>query len=257
MKLHLTPSKSFYHHYAEPILSTLEFGGDGLKEAMVQALTVSWDFTEIVRSAGRIKRPGIPAQEVNEALRDSMKASLRSGVEFEVKERNGYWEWGDKKEGFDFGLLDHVANLYQLRNACFGRRPLHGGGALWESYLTANPVYAELATTHSADLGLESVGQNVTPPMDVMPPVVGEIQLGNHALRGVDMFRLMKAHRTSEVGLVIYVAATGKLESYLSSGIVTFDVMRDFLIEFDREVNAPIWLVGLDCMSIYGDEQSI
>lgn len=247
MRLRLTPSTSFYHHYAEPILSTLDFGGKGLKQAMTEALTVSWEFTETVRTERGVERPGIRAQEVNEALRHSMKTSLGNGVEFEVKERNGYWEWGDKKEGFDFGLLDHVANLYQLRNACFGSRPLHGGGALWESYLRANQNYAELSAKHAVGLELGLTGQNVFPSVDVMPPVVGEIQLGNHALRGVDMFRLMKAHRTSEVGLVIYVATTGRLESYLSSGIVTFDVMRDFLIEFDREVNAPIWLVGLDC----------
>lgn len=247
MRLRLVPSNSFYHHYAEPILSTLEFGGQGMKGAMSQALTVSWDFAETVRTEKGLERPGIKAQEVNFALRNSLKERLGAMVEFEVKERNGYWEWGDKKEGFDFGLLDHVANLYQLRNACFGSRPLHGGGFLWESYLRENLNYAELAEEHRAGLALELTGQNVLPPVDVMPPVVGEIQLGNHALRGVDMFRLMKAHRTSEVGLVIYVAATGVLESYLSSGIVTFDVMRDFLTEFDREVTVPIWLVGLDC----------
>lgn len=250
MKLRLTPSKSFYHHYAEPILSTLEFEGLSLKEVMSRALTISWEFSETVRTENGVKRPGIRAQEVNAALRTAMKTSLGIGVEFEVKERNGYWEWGDKKEGFDFGLLDHVANLYLLRNACFGSRPMHGGGSLWESYLKSNPNYARLASLHYGPLDLESSGSNVSLPVEVMPPVVGEIQFGNHALRGVDMFRLMKAHRTSEVGLVVYIAATGRLESLLSSGIVTFDVMREFLTEFNREVNVPIWLIGLDEMEL-------
>ena len=38
----------------------------------------------------------------------------------------------------------------------------------------------------------------------------------------------------------------GNLEEHLSSGIVTFDVMKDFLQDFDKEINVPIWLIGLD-----------
>lgn len=239
-------SRSYFHHHAEPILSTHSFNEKPLEDCFREALSGSSHVPETVRTEKGVKRGGVKAGDVNDAIRQHLASTFGRSLSLEVKEREGYWEWGLKKEGFDFAILDHSANLIMLRNTCLGRRPISSGSSVWEAEIRANTHYQELMESMSDELSLLRVGEDVPIPKSCSLPILGEIQLGNHALRGVDMFRLMRAQRSSEVGIVVYITATGNLESLLSSGIVTFDVMKEFLKEFDKEIPVPIWLIGVD-----------
>ena len=242
----------YFHHHAGPILAGLKYNNVSFKERLLQAICMEVNLDVTERSEKGKSRPGLKAQDVNEALRTQMQSVFGDDVLFEVKEREGFWEWGQKKEGFDFAIIDHLNNVINVWNACFGRRPVHDGDLLWESKINDSDLFRQIVEQRSDFLGGLERGKNAPIPHEERLPVLGEIQFGNHALRGVDMFRLMKAHRSSRIGLIVYVAATGKLESLLSSGIVTFNVMRDFLTDFEKEINVPVWLIGLDCCECEG-----
>jgi len=236
----------FFHHHARPILGTIHHQEEPFREKLISALEFNAELPRSERREGTRIRAGVKAQDVNVVLRQNMSLVFGEDILFEVKERDGYWEWGQKKEGFDFAVIDHLNNLMRLRNTCFGSKQLYNGDKIWEKTLTDHELYRSLVQKNVGRIADLKVGEDGAIPHPHNLPVLGEIQFGNHALRGVDMFRLMRAHRTSQIGLIAYVAPTGNLEEHLSSGIVTFDVMKDFLQDFDKEINVPIWLIGLD-----------
>ena len=236
----------FFHHHARPILGTIYHKEESFREKLISALEFSAELPRSKRREGKRIRAGLKAQDVNVVLRQNMSRVFGDDILFEVKERDGYWEWGQKKEGFDFAVIDHLNNLMRLRNTCFGSKQLYDGDKIWEKALTDHELYRGLVQKNVERIADLKIGEDGAIPRPHNLPVLGEIQFGNHALRGVDMFRLMRAHRTSQIGLIAYVAPTGNLEEHLSSGIVTFDVMKDFLQDFDKEINVPIWLIGLD-----------
>ena len=236
----------YFHHHALPILGTIDHQKQPFRKKLMSALEFRDDLPLTERKEGKRVRAGVKAQDVNAVLRQNMSKVFGDDILFEVKERDGYWEWGQKKEGFDFAVIDHLNNLMRLRNTCFGSRQLYNGEKIWEKTLHDQVLYRQLLQENSDAIKSLKVGENGDIPRPHILPVLGEIQFGNHALRGVDMFRLMRAHRTSQIGLIAYIAPTGNLEDHLSSGIVTFDVMKEFLQDFDKEINVPIWLIGLD-----------
>lgn len=236
----------FFHHHARPILSTISHQKEPFEKKLKSALEFSGKLKVSERSEGKRTRPGVKAQDVNVMLRQNMSRVFGNDILFEVKERDGYWEWGQKKEGFDFAVIDHLNNLMRLRNTCFGSKQLYNGEKVWEKTLRDKELYKLLLQENGNMISCLKDGEDGAIPHPQNLPVLGEIQFGNHALRGVDMFRLMRAHRTSQIGLIAYIAPTGMLEDHLSSGIVTFDVMKEFLQDFDKEINVPIWLIGLD-----------
>jgi len=251
-KFFVDEGHQFFHHHAEPILKELRQNERPFREVLIESLEAEMILTvSNRREKGKVQRRGIKANEVNEGLRRRMIEVFHDDILFEVKERQGFWEWGLKKEGFDFAIIDRVNNLMQLRNACFGERPLYHGEQVWETKIKDSVVFQSvlemLGDAFTKDL---LPGKDAPLPNPKKLPVLGEIQFGNHALRGVDMFRLMKAHRTSKIGLIVYIAPTGTLEGLLSSGIVTFNGMKEFLEMFDKEINVPVWLLGLDCQVI-------
>ncbi len=60
------------------------------------------------------------------------------------------------------------------------------------------------------------------------------------------MFKVLHLEESMEVDLLIYITATGNLEEYLSSGIVTFDKKKQTLEQYGSVVKVPIWLIGID-----------
>jgi hypothetical protein len=42
------------------------------------------------------------------------------------------------------------------------------------------------------------------------------------------------------------VVPTGELEKKLSDGIVTFDKTLRIIQDFEKVINVPVWLVGID-----------
>lgn len=239
----------FFHHHAEPILASIGYKQEPLKQVMTRALNARVELELVKRNEANTTRLGVKAQSVNDGLRKHMVEVFGDDVLFEVKERQGFWEWGLKKEGFDFAVIDHLNNFMQLRNACFGERPLYDGKKVWDQKVKDSAIFQKFIEEQPDYLQEYTPGVDAPLPNPDKLPVLGEIQFGNHALRGVDMFRLMKAHRTSRIGLIVYVAPTGNLESHLSSGIVTYSLMKEFLNTFDKEINVPIWLLGLDFKS--------
>ena len=81
---------------------------------------------------------------------------------------------------------------------------------------------------------------------DDIPLILGEIQFGNWALAYRDFFKVLKANVQTSVDCLIYICPTGQLESMLSDGIVTFDKTKKIIKEFEKVINIPIWLIGID-----------
>jgi hypothetical protein len=44
----------------------------------------------------------------------------------------------------------------------------------------------------------------------------------------------------------VYIVPTGALEKSLSDGIVTFDKTLKIIKDFEKVINVPVWLVGID-----------
>ncbi|HDR6276927.1 TPA: hypothetical protein QCU41_004350 [Bacillus cereus] len=180
------------------------------------------------------------------SLNISLKSSLSniSGMKFEVECKDGVLYDSPKVGGFDFALFDSEYNIMNLRNLCFGRRAIYNGANKWSKELSNkaewNAIVSKINLPTTASQGKD------IPVVKRKPTVVGEVQFGNWALGYKDMFRVLKLDETLDVDLLIYIAATGNLEKYLSKNIVTFDQMQKMLDEFGSVVKVPIWLIGID-----------
>jgi hypothetical protein len=94
----------------------------------------------------------------------------------------------------------------------------------------------------------ETLGENITydKTLQSYPLIVGEIQFGNWALAYRDFFKVLKANVQNSIDCLIYIVPTGNLEKSLSDGIVTFDKTLRIIKDFEKVINVPVWLVGID-----------
>ena len=78
------------------------------------------------------------------------------------------------------------------------------------------------------------------------PIVLGELQFGNWALAYRDLFKFLHATNNASVDFYVYITSTGRLNSMLSDGIVSFLDTKKILESFNKEVPVHIWLLGVD-----------
>lgn len=162
--------------------------------------------------------------------------------------KNGVFYFSSERSsigGFDFAILNHYSNIVALRNLCFGNLQYADGEARWERFLAKNPDLVSIANKLKQ---VEKKGHNIESNETIKPSplIVGEIQFGNWALAYRDFFKVLKADVQNSIDCLIYIVPTGKLESLLSDGIVTFDKTQKILKEFSKVITVPVWLVGLD-----------
>jgi len=89
----------FFHHHARPILGTIHHQEEPFREKLISALEFSAELPSSERREGKRIRAGVKAHDVNVVLRQNMSLIFGEDILFEVKERDGYWEWGQKKKG--------------------------------------------------------------------------------------------------------------------------------------------------------------
>lgn len=184
----------------------------------------------------------VSAGSLNKALKNSLKTIVN--MKFEVECKEGVLYDSPKTGGFDFALFDSEYNIKNFRNLCFGRRAMHRGENEWNRQLKRNKEWKEIVEQNQVPT-TQFQGEDITVPKQ-SPTVVGEVQFGNWGLGFYDMFKVLHLEESMEVDLLIYITATGNLEEYLSSGIVTFDKMKQTLEQYGSVVKVPIWLIGID-----------
>jgi hypothetical protein len=57
---------------------------------------------------------------------------------------------------------------------------------------------------------------------------------------------VLKANVQNSIDCLIYIVPTGNLEKSLSDGIVTFDKTLRIIKDFEKVINVPVWIVGID-----------
>jgi hypothetical protein len=199
------------------------------------------------RRRGAVTRPGLTAGSLNESLKSAFnraggwtfESSIQDGVIFDSPSPDS------KREGFDLSRFDARANYAQLWTACFGRRPLGGGDALWNAVVDRFPGRFQAAM----DIASRGVpGRDLAVDKEA-PTVLGDIQFGNWALAYRDLLRLVDADAQIDVDLYIYVTGEQTLNSYLSEGIVTYRSITDALRLFAGLIRVPVWVLGLGLAS--------
>ena len=147
--------------------------------------------------------------------------------------------------GFDFALINHEENLVKLRNICFGELRYENNISRWKNFLVKNPELKDFANKL---IDNDNIGINIkhNKENNKSPLIVGEIQFGNWGLAYRDFFKVLKANVQNSIDCLVYVVPTGKLEKKLSNAIVTFDKSIRIIQDFEKVINVPIWLVGLD-----------
>jgi hypothetical protein len=239
-KLKLTVKEDYYHHHAYEIIN----GHSSFKKSFLNKL----ENTINVKTIKRKKKDsrGIGAKELNIELRSLLKEL--DNIKFEVNEVDGIFHFSQKNSetsGFDFAILDHYRNLVNLRNRCFGSYTYHDGEKRWKKFLDKN-----LDLKDKADVIMKSgvTGNNIFLPNDHSSLIIlGEIQFGNWALAYRDIFKVLKANVHNTVDCLIYIVPTGNLQNALSDGIVTFDYLKEKVLQsFEKVVSVPVWVVGLD-----------
>jgi len=237
-------SKEYFHHHAFEILNT----HSELRNSFILSLTskICLD-TRIKKTKSQMSR-GIKADSLNKELRRLLTVIPKNELKFEVNEEKGVFYFSSEKStigGFDFAILNHSKNITALRNLCFGEIHYHDGMKRWNRFLRKNE---DLRQISEALLQSDIMGKDIEyNKQDTDTPlIVGEIQFGNWALAYRDFFKVLKANVQNSIDCLIYVVPTGKLESMLSDGIVTFDKTKKILNEFSKVISVPIWVVGLD-----------
>ncbi|QWH20716.1 hypothetical protein EXW62_27330 (plasmid) [Bacillus mycoides] len=209
-------------------------------ESCIQRRLSNLEFKALKKNESYQKRLG--AKSLNASIRSNLRNM--TDMKFEVECKDGVLYDSPKIGRFDFALFDSEYNIMNLRNLCFGRRALHDGANKWSKELSDRPEWNAIVNKINLPT-TTSLGEDI-PVIKRKPTVVGEVQFGNWALGYKDMFRVLKLDETLEVDLLIYIAATGNLEKYLSANIVTFDQIKKTLDEFGSIVKVPIWLIGID-----------
>lgn len=186
------------------------------------------------------KRVG--AKSVNISLRNSLRTV--EDIKFEIKYKEGVLFDSPKTEWFDFSIFDEQLNVVNFRNYCFGERASFQGDLEWTQELDKRADWQ----SHADDLELPNLkkrGSNIIFPKN-KPTVIGEIQFGNWALAYYDMFKVLHLDNLVDLDLLIYIAATGNLNEYLSDGIVNYNKMEAIIQEYSSILKVPIWLIGID-----------
>jgi hypothetical protein len=237
-------SKEYFHHHAYEIMNT----HSKLRTDFINTLS------SIINIETRIKKNKSKSQEaieagfLNKEIRRLLTIVPDSKLKFEVSESRGVFYFSSKKNaigGFDFAIINHSQNIIALRNLCFGELQYHDGIKRWKKFLEKNEDLKQMA---DSILNMESIGTDMeySKSSSDSPLLVGEIQFGNWALAYRDFFKVLKANVQNSVDCLVYVVPTGKLESMLSDGIVTFDKTKKILIDFAKVISVPVWIVGLD-----------
>lgn len=239
--IELRISRTLPHHHATSVLNEHPDILDLLLRSIAGAHVVQCQ----IRRKRSEEYLGVNATSLNRTLKRRFKstgewryeATVRDGVIFDSADLDA------KVEGFDIAKYDDRSNLGALWTACFGRRPLRNGEALWQQ------VRAEPGKTAIADAVAKY--PEAVPGRDLRldrltPTILGEIQFGNWALAYRDVMKLLAATTETEVDLFVYVVADGALADMISDGTVNFSKFSDILDEFAAVVNVPTLVVGVD-----------
>lgn len=237
-ELIIRPENQFFHGHSLEVLNY----HNGYLERFQEVLTDTINIKPIIRTKASKKCIGIEANSLNEEIRRLLSIGFEE-MNFEVQEEKGvyYFTTSEKKQvaGFDFALINNYENLKNLRELCFGELSYKDGNLRWDRFLYRNPKLQKIASELESKNPVQIDGYR-------LPLVLGEIQFGNWALAYRDLFKTLKANVQTSVDCLIYIVPAGQLEILLSDGIVTFNKMREILIEFSKVVNVPVWLLGLD-----------
>lgn len=242
-------SQQFYHHHAFEIVKAHESVTNELIAAFSHSIALKASIRDKKLKGEKFYYPGINANHLNKQLRLMLQNAPIEDLRFEAQESRGVFHFSSGKGaigGFDFAVINHFENLVRLRNLCFGEYQYHSGIKQWNRFLKHNP---ELDSMAQEIVGLGEIGKDVEVKHSLdsrVPLIVGEIQFGNWALVYRDFFKVLKANVQNNVDCLMYVVPTGKLESLLSDGIVTFEKTKKVIEEFEKVINVPVWLVGVD-----------
>ncbi|MEN9987132.1 MAG: hypothetical protein RLZZ585_171 [Bacteroidota bacterium] len=242
VKKQLLIGKQYYHHHAFEILTAHK----DVKSFLENSFTKEIDLTERIKLTKGKASEAIKAKELNKEIRRLL--AINREFKFEVSEEMGVFYFSAGKSsigGFDFALINHEENLVKLRNICFGELRYENNLSRWKNFLVKNPELNDFANKLMDN---NNIGINIkhNTEKDKSPLIVGEIQFGNWGLAYRDFFKVLKANVQNSIDCLVYVVPTGKLEKKLSNAIVTFDKSLRIIQDFEKVINVPIWLVGLD-----------
>jgi hypothetical protein len=242
VKKQLFIGKQYYHHHAYEILTAHQ----DVKAFLEKSFTADIHLTGRTKLTKGKASEAVKADDLNKEIRRIL--SQKREFKFEVSEEMGVFYFSAQKSsigGFDFALINHEENLVKLRNICFGQIHYHDNMKRWNNFIDKNPELKEYADQL---LIKETLGENITydKTLQSYPLIVGEIQFGNWALAYRDFFKVLKANVQNSIDCLIYIVPTGNLEKSLSDGIVTFDKTLRIIKDFEKVINVPVWLVGID-----------
>lgn len=237
-------SGEYYHHHAFEILNT----HTSLKDSFLSALNAEIHISPRIKKTKSLESRAIKADALNVNLRKLLLDMPSREVKLEVVEERGVFYFASEKSsigGFDFAFINHKQNILALRNLCFGQLSYHDGLKRWKRFLSKNSDLQELADEVFKG-GVIGEDLNLDDPHTDTPLIVGEIQFGNWALAYRDFFKVLKANVQNSIDCLVYIVPTGNLESSLSDGIVTFDKTVKIIKDFEKVINVPVWVIGLD-----------
>ncbi|MEK6512989.1 BglII/BstYI family type II restriction endonuclease [Myroides odoratimimus] len=243
MKANLKIVKQLYHHHALEIISN----NRGIEESFLKLLEEPIELLKIKRRKKKIEIDGIKADELNKELRRALENRDIQDLKFEAFEEDGVFYFSENKRkiaGFDFAIINDKNNLIRLRNLCYGRLQYADRNKRWAAFLKNNERLKPLA---EEIIRIGEEGKDLEDDLEkVKPLIVGEIQFGNWGLVYRDFFKVLKADIYNSIDCLIYIVPTGRLESLLSDGIVTYDGTEKIIKEFEKVLTVPIWLIGID-----------
>lgn len=230
---HFRHSDLFLKNYTE-LEESIKLALNG--EITEQKFNYEKSDTKIIYYKGRIQ-----AEPLNEGIRKRFKKS-KFEFKYEVTYKDGVFFSSLKKGGFDFAYIDNQYNLINFRNFCFGERAILKGQELWLKELDKRPTWNELSKKIDLDT---PIGTDVDFKKQ-FPTILGEIQFGNWGLVYRDILKIIQIERDTDVGLFIYITATGNLSNAISGSTVSFKKTKAIFEEFKNVLSMPIWLIGVD-----------
>lgn len=247
-KVKITIAEEKYYNNGELLVESIKHkSGKLFSDSIREWLNNEYDLSTKTHTEKGVSWNGYNATELNEALRSKMNIVPdlhgETTVEDGVLMHHG-------KEGFDFSWFDEEYYIKKLRNVYMGnpgryegdKRILElnryvikaGGGNYYKR--DWNKILSGFTT---------KAGENIECKKACFT-VVGEIQFGNWAIARHDMLRLLNSATTGEIDYYVYIAATGRLEDSLSSGIVSYSGALDLFNENLALLRTPIWVIGID-----------
>lgn len=237
-------SKQYHHHHAAYVMNAHPVLTDNIISSLDSRISIK----PIKRTKQKKSCAGINADDLNKRIRALLDEAFQQEIKFEVNEDHGVFYHGDEKGaigGFDFAFINQTKNIISLRNLCFGELHYEDGKKRWDKYIERNPTLKDQANDilNKSKPGKDTSYYDNEPNR---PIIVGEIQFGNWGLVYRDFFKVLKANVQNSIDSLIYIVPTGKLESLLSDGIVTYDKTVALIKDFEKVINVPVWVVGLD-----------